>query len=338
MLKVDSPLLASSIKTLRELKLNKVFELQGFTTDRLIVKFESIQSTPEQIKAAGKVVKSIDPLSKAKVCSKTEEAELLKFCNSAIDTHLYFKDFEGSSSAEYKKSITACEHLKKMLGFGDMPLIKMARQEVTDLQEVANKAFGDLQETGPLQSFISALIAPKGLEGLGQMIAADAFNGNVDRFNFFAKPLSGKFGPHSVDLRVLVNPGNIIQSRTQSGVVVSLLDYVDPGSQYRDQSVSLQENENRVRGSFGDWPGRYMVKKVLRLDCSEKVVADFEDIFKPNKTFFSKPKLGKNAVKRVAFGMWFGTNKIVESLKPKLGKLPKGMQDRVLLYAGAEAP
>jgi hypothetical protein len=95
---------------------------------------------------------------------------------------------------------------------------------VTDLLEVANKAFGDLNETGPLQSFISALVAPKGLEGLGQVIAADAFNGNADRFNLFAEPPPGKFGTQSVDLRVLVNPGNIIQSRNQNGVIVSLLD------------------------------------------------------------------------------------------------------------------
>lgn len=338
MLDVNSGILASDIKTVGELKLNKVFDLRGFRSDRLIVKFESIQSTPEQIKAAGKVVKSIDPLSKAKVCSKTEEAQLTQFCTSAIDTHLYFKDFESSSSSDYKSSITACEHLKRMLGYGDMPLIKMARQDVSDLQDVANKAFGEGSDLGPLQRFVKTLVDPKGLEALGQVIAADAFNGNVDRFNFFAKPLAGKFGPHVVELRVLVNPGNIIQSRTENGVIVSLLDYVDPGSQYRDQSVSLQDNETRVRGSFGDWPGRYMVKKSARLECAEKVVDDFEDIFTPNKSFFSKRKLGKDAVRRVAYGMWFGTNRISTTLKPKLKSLPQGMQDRVLLYAGAEGP
>jgi hypothetical protein len=56
-----------------------------------------------------------------------------------------------------------------------------------------------------------------------------------------------------------------------------------------------------------------------------------------NRTF-SEPKLGKDAVKRVAYGMWFGTNRIAETLKPKLNKLPKGTQERVLLYAVAETP
>lgn len=176
-----------------------------------------------------------------------------------------------------------------------------------------------------MRQIAKSLGAPGGLEGLGRVIAADLFNGTIDRF---AWP-----GPGAQNLlsggrfNYLTNVGNVIlvTEPNQQHLRVAALDTWDPNSPYRDVtaqpqhqifSVAAQE-QNHITGTnqLGAWPGRLLHPNRaadLRLFAAG-VIDDLEAALGPRNrklAFASKRRLPQKSADRLFNGIVAGANEI----------------------------
>ena len=211
--------------------------------------------------------------------------------------------------------------------------IKMnAAQNLLDLSGAAGKAAtGDKTD---VRLIAKTLNAPGGLEALGAIIAADAFNSNNDRFAF-----DGNGGqrwpknPPGPSLQCLANVGNVFIASSSSGAMKPIgLDTWDPGSQHKNLRDKLDE-------SLARWPGRMLgdAAKQDRVNFASMVVGDLETVLGPrNRNFIAKAlvgtnRLGPNSEARVVTGIEQGAKKIRDYLKQRYAthKLPVGLSHRL---------
>ena len=118
-----------------------------------------------------------------------------------------------------------------------------------------------------------------------------------------------------MNLRCLVNVGNVFRVDTADGSEMGALDFVDPQSRFWDPNQSLAQAEKHIDKL---WPGRILADKKLRNLFAEDVVHDLEAILNPRKSMLSlKTKLGSGAAGRLATGMAEGTKLIKSKLEAK---------------------
>jgi len=206
-----------------------------------------------------------------------------------------------------------------------------AAQGLIDLKSAANAASaGDKTD---VRVIAKALNAPGGLEALGAIIAADAFNSNNDRFAFDG---FGGMNWNGARLKCLANVGNVFVSASKSGAMTPIgLDTWDPGSQHKDLRDALNEQMAR-------WPGRMLADaaKAERVAFADMVVDDLETVLGPrNRNLIAKAMVGTNrldkqAKPRVVAGIEAGARKIRDYLKLRYGPasrqtLPVGLAHRL---------
>ena len=305
-LSMTSPIRAADILEIEMFKELKVFRLRGLGGDDLVIKTDAVFAN--QIKSAGLVVKAVDSGVKMKIITASEMQELSDYIKVYEEVDAYYESMGFTSRFQSQKE--AIKALKQSLTFG-FPFCKMEMQRIHHLEEAINKRGEGNKDI--VRLIVSNLKADGGLEAMGRVVAGDLFNGNTDRF-FPGSGSTKEFGPFTVKLKALVNPGNAMLIATQNGFQATMLDYVDPQSRFKDINASLADLEDpQVR-----WPGRTLVDKKARTKFADDIASDLETMLHPKKSFFSlKTKLGGDAAKRLDRGMVEGARLIKAGLEAK---------------------
>ncbi len=258
-LSVFLPIQCADIIEVRMYKALKVFLLCGIDGSELVIKTDAL--TDGQIKSSGHAVKAIDPSAKMKILTPVERRELETYCEIWLDVDSFFESIGVGSPVPGDKSVV--KDLKESLGFG-FPFTKMAKQIIHNIEDAAIQRLEGNKAV--VRTFVKTLTAKNGLESLGQVVAGDLFNANKDRFNPYQAPKEQKFGSISIHVRVLVNAGNVMLVATQGGFKVSMLDYVDPNSQFKDPNVPLATAETaaNLSGQGGYWRTKEPVTNLPR--------------------------------------------------------------------------
>lgn len=159
---------------------------------------------------------------------------------------------------------TEIDHLDESLQNGGV-WFKMSKAEgVRDLG-TAMKERSDHQDKSGVRQ-IAAALRGGGLETLGKIIAADLFNGNIDRFNPY---FTDKFGQEQQvgdkipgtdpqkQFAVLLNIGNVLFSMQQDKSRFVALDPYDRQGHWRKMNKTIQKlKKNSLSGE--DWPGHHL--------------------------------------------------------------------------------
>lgn len=210
-------------------------------------------------------------------------------------------------------------------------IVMQAKQNLTDLESEGLKGMGrdadgtiTVRDKTGVKALHQVFKQPGVLEKLGEIVAADAFNGNQDRVNFngTGKKWDGQM------LLCLQNPGNIFVGDGGGALTVLGLDVFDPYGSFKDWGT-LNEGAEA-------YPGRILRTDAgaKRLELTRKLAADIERILGPrNRTFaFQKQtRLPVDAVARINRGLETGAAKVLAFMKQKYvgGKIPIGIQLRL---------
>jgi hypothetical protein len=223
--------------------------------------------------------------------------------------------------------------------------MKMSMQEVQDLDHAVINAL-EVNSASALEPFITALSNKGGMEKLGEIVGADAFIGNTDRFEAFRTthrqmsfPAGGKMYPFQ--FRALGNVGNVFIALDEAGnYTPSPLDFFDPNGPFQ-RFEKLEPMEQ----SRGPWPGRVLVTKELRLNYARNIVADLENLLSlgaPTMILgrFEWTKLGRNAADRMEKGMADVKDRIQARMQEKMaGRIPyfpEALLDRCRVISGLD--
>jgi hypothetical protein len=215
---------------------------------------------------------------------------------------------------------------------------KWVKMEVKDLKDLdkAGTARIKADNKAGVRQFAAAFNADGGLEKLGEVIAADLFNDNHDRFDV-AAPANGQLKFHEIPLTFLRNVGNVLLS---SGKVIGLDSWdpnSDPNSDTRDPLKNLAaQDPNNVWGGYLLVPGGSVTVGgyyITREDFAKGVIADLEAVLGPRSRSFPglrTKRLVKGATGRLLQGMTNGVLKIrscLRNMAPTIG-LPPMLQDK----------
>ena len=232
----------------------------------------------------------------------------------------------------------------------------------TDLKS----AVQDLQNNGNYQGVRAigkALNAPDGFETLGQVIAADFFNQNRDRFypNSSAGATDGGQNPTTGGrFRVVQNYGNIMISvdkkknrtlaldkflskigrdRKKERTVLGLDSYDPSTAVYMDMSKTVAQIEN----AGGDpWDGKFLranpKDNQRREELCDDIFTDLDELLGPwkkSKLSLSKKRLDKDGGRRLRIGVEEGSEKIMKHLNLQIaqGNAPVGIRDRLAVMS-----
>lgn len=312
-LSYDTGIIAGDIYFVKELKELKVFLLNGFGKDRLVVKVEAGGYTDADIKLNSKIMGVIDSDAKTKPLSAGELQQLDSWCDANMP---YSNIIDGAM--DMKKSINM---------FRTTPWIKMKALQLLTLDD-ASKKMGEGDKTD-VRIIAKVLNAAGGLERLGGVIAADFFIGNTDRF--VTGGAGGRWAGET--LKALVNVGNVfiaIDPSQKKGSVAGL-DFLDPVGIGRSLSQDLGYRQD-------DWMGKLLTKanSGLRMEFCHDVIADLNFVLGPRKRSFSflrTKRLDSDAANRLNWGMEDAADKIKNKLRQYKqghgGVLPAGFQARV---------
>ncbi len=318
-LSVDNPIVANDIDKIKMFKDLKVWLLVGFNNDKVVIKKDAVHAP--QIKSANPIIRAIAPNAKLKILTPAENMALNQY---VMTYEAWARDYQLMGLALDPDEDQAVQDLKLVLGptFPE-PFVKMQAVNVTDIEKALEQRMGG--DKANLRAFTDTLNAPGGLEKLGKIIAADMFNGNRDRF-YPGKRSSKTIGGTTINLRCLVNVGNVFRVETAGGSEVGALDFIDPNALFKDISEPLDQGERRT-GKL--WPGRLLANKKERNAFAEDVIHDLEAILSPRKSMFSlKTKLKSGAAGRIATGMVEGAKLIKSKLEAKYN--PNGWRPGIL--------
>jgi len=320
-LSVNNPIVAIEIDKIKMFKELKVWLLVGFNNDKVVIKKDAVFAP--QIKSSSPAIKAIAPNSKLKILTPAENNALMSYVTNYEE---WAREYEAMGAILDPEEDQAVKDLKEALGpnFRE-PFVKMEAQNVTDIEKaLEQRAAGNKTN---LRAFTATLNGPGGWERLGQIVAADMFNGNRDRFY----PNLGRaldFRGHTLKMHVLVNPGNVFRVDATHGSQVGALDFVDPNCFFKDINEPLAVGEQRTGKK---WPGRLLANKSDRKRLADEIVHDLELVLNPRKSMFSlKTKLKSGAADRLVTGMIEGAKQIKTKLEAKYNpnRWTQGTTDR----------
>lgn len=329
-LSVLTPITAADIINVTMYKDLKVYLLSSQDGSEVVIKTDAVFQT--QIKSAGAIVKAVDPAVKMKILTAAEIDQLKDYVKYIDEMTAYFSDLRVEPFFLERQKM-AVGKLKESLTFG-FPFAKMTKQTIHNIEDAAiARGTGN---KSVVRDFVTTLRAEGGLEKLGQVVAADLFNGNTDRF--MPDTSSQKtIGPFTFTFKTLVNAGNVmIIADGNGGFTATLLDYVDPQSKFKDMNVPLATGENGGER----WPGRVLVDKAQRKKYAKEIIADLENLLNPKKhRLCMKTKLGSNASSRLEAGMVAGALMIRQRLEVKFNpnRWTPGATDRHRLMSQVRA-
>src|SRR5262245_48534959 len=218
------------------------------------------------------------------------------------------------------------QNLSSALGGGGK-WVKMDFKRMRNLEDA-----GDDRVAGNkagVRYFAAALNATGGLEKLGEVLAADLFNDNQDRFS-----VEGGTAFNHTNLQYLVNVGNVLLSSGKP----SGLDSWDPGGLTRQTRLRLANLDptNKWGGRLLSAAGSVTVNgNVITRDAfATGVIADLEVVLGPRKrkipALMRTHRLEKHAKTRLLTGLTNGSAKIHGHLKGiGFNQLPVLIQDKV---------
>lgn len=330
-LTVNQPILENEILDVASVKGGKIFILTGTDGNRIALKAEP-KVTGDKIKAVAPVVKAIDPTVKMKPLKQAEVQALKNF------TKTYHEDYKvwetligiGYNIPESQQERQAMLDLDACLsayggcdskGLSDIAKMEFAQmttmgialdlEKSPDDEAIANEA------RRVFAKFAKALRKSGGFEKLGTIMAADFFIGNNDRFseNGFGMKVTLYGNKHT--LKTITNLGNIIVTKPGKGkkTSMSMLDYMDPNTQWLDLTKDLSAIENTA----GQWPMRALLDKQGRKKIAGDLVDDLNFILKPKNPRVGYDFCSKHSVSRVEEGMVDAIRGIRKALSRKAG-------------------
>jgi hypothetical protein len=309
---VDKPILEPLIYFVKELKAGAAYMLNGYGTDRVVVKLDSGAYTDQDVRFLGGVMASIDPSVRPIVATPSDILEMDKWANGTMPTE------DLVASAQVMKSAL------NMARAAGNKIVKLKALNLVILEDAAKK-MGEGDKTD-VRFIAAALNAPGGLEKLGQVIAADFFIGNTDRFVY--PPPGCKW--QGQRLKTLQNVGNVfiaIDEKQDKGRVAGL-DILDPSNGHKNTSGKLKDGY--------EWMGELLDKSKAekRMKFCHDVIDDLNYILGPRNrkfSFLETKRLGSQAANRLYQGMKTGCEKIQGICLPYRkahGTLPTGLEDR----------
>ena len=326
-LSMTTPIVRKDIQSIVPLKAGKVFLLRGFHRDEVVVKVEAnVQGI--SVTTSQHIAKAIDKLAVARPLGPNEVLELQEYARTLVEAENFMSQIGGyKQDPNYPAIRMTCEAIQNPGG----TLTKMEKLRVLDLDACLRQACEQHNSTA-LGKFICALSDPGGLEMIGEILVADLFMGNNDRFDFqYDEMVSKKFGNITLNFKRLINVGNVMIAIDPSlegkggkeGYRPVLLDYLDPGSMMMrklaaNPKIGLKELSAR------EWPGsKYLPDKNLRQKAAEEVAHDLLLCANP---FGTNPGVfGYAEDMRVMSGMDSGARKILKHLSGR--KLHPAMEE-----------
>jgi hypothetical protein len=325
---IDAPIRAQSIGWISQLAKNHPVYRVDFEEGSLVIKAESISNT-RWVKDPIEIMNVIDPAAKTRVIDKQELMALRNW------VQVHPEDVEEDNPGNLVTLIT--EALKPPMPGPRGPMLMKTctfivmgvKRDLMDLQGAADKRI--LGNKSDVKKIAKALNEPGTLEKLGEIIAADAFNGNNDRINFDATLTGATF--NGQQLECLQNVGNFFFGMEGDQVVAMGLDSLDPTNQFKDMDTF----QSAIESSFS-YSGT-----ILRQDAANqrrvlamKIVSDFETVLGPRNrkiAFARKERLPKDAPQRIQRGIESGAQKIQSHLKSRFGGRPTSADFAMRLQA-----
>jgi hypothetical protein len=216
---------------------------------------------------------------------------------------------------------------------------------IMDLNGAIQALINNQDKTG-VRQIAKALNNSGGFETLGQIVAADLYNHNSDRFipsslgwGAAANDRIGQQNGKFTKFQALGNVGNVlitIKSKTASPIG---LDSFDPNSDYADVSKTIEALEQQ---NVYPWLGRFLAKDRAndRQTFAQEIYDDLESALGPRKRAglakvfnMSDKRLKSDGAKRILAGMETGTKKLREKLTLLVRRAPMnsapGLQSRL---------
>lgn len=352
MLSMNSEFSVLDIDSIEHLKRGAVYLVKG-NGPAIVVKREEIHGNESQHfdlnrKAMGVIDKDVKASHRLSV---RELAALTSFI--AHERHRISLELNGrlpGGTADLDTALNVLNGKNGATGAGmvwyKMPLMS----KMDNLQDAWNKAQGarpfgegtEDQSSALMSTFLTTLKAPGGLEALGQVIAADLFNGSRDRI----APKKDKmdfnrvvYGNKKYVLHTIKNVGNLMIVNNGKAATITGMDFIDPKTIYTSVTRSLDDLHKSV-----SWDGYVIVDQKQRKEFAKAVVQDLEEIFKAGswkkkKDFFGRTLsdqsvLGSDAARRLSHGMVKGAKLLVKYFDERRGTktYPPSILERVAKY------
>lgn len=266
-----------------------VFKIEGFGegsfVDALVIKLEA-HKNDANVAFAARMMTLVDSNARTHVLKPDEITALKTWCG-----------FGGLGDI---RMVPAANELKTMLGIPGA-WVKMEVKRLVMLDSAIDKRLkGDKAD---VRWIARALKHRGGLEKVGEIVAADFFNGNEDRFCW---PPPGVPVPGgTIRFQTIQNVGNVFFACGANGSGVPIgLDSFDPNSQQRYLHVAVDEST---------WMGRILkpVNGAYRKTFAKNLVSDLEIALGPRnrKNPFAKThRLGSHRRRRILTGIANGEN------------------------------
>lgn len=291
-------------------------DLDNSKVDQIVLKLE-VNEPRKDVMFAAATMTLVDKNARTVALSNMEVAMVKRWC----DGELQLADSVSAISPQ-----GAVEALKADLGRNGT-WVKMEVKRLTMLDgALANRLQGDKSD---IRLIAKALKSKGGLEKLGEIITADLFIGNSDRFDCIYGGINEPGLPQR--LKVIRNLGNVFIACDGNGTGKPIgLDNYDPNNEFRKVTQPIH--------NINEWPGKLLMpnKNSEREQFLGKIVFDLEMVLGPRnrKTAFgSTNRLGKNRKNRLLKGMKNGANIIRTALRSRRThpNFPEGMRHRMEL-------
>jgi hypothetical protein len=326
MLGSRSPVVQSDIESIVALSHNHtVFLLNGFQDDCVVVKKEW-RGSATNMQNVNRVMMAIDPASRVSAMGPSEVTAIQNFAQSI-----------GAANPTDAHLVQLLNHAFNHSNSGFW--CRMDLQQLTDADSALKAAAFNKDKSG-VRQIAAILNRPGGLERLGEIIAADAFAGNGDRFAFQIPIKDQRIGvswAHKATMGFkkvtnfwyLLNEGNVIFSLGNDPKPAGL-DAFDGNSEFTKWSGPLQKNMSQEH-----WPGHLLRPDGVnaRRTYTERIAEDLNVVLgQRNRRLpvFSKLRLQKDAGQRLLNGMNQGAEKIRVHLTSKYESrlMPQGLSER----------
>lgn len=337
LLGVDQRLVDSTlIKTVVPLAdARPIYLLVGTDESQVVIKKELTfnHHDKDNLHYANLAMHRVSPAFLAEVCLPFEVEVLRSF----VDMYISIADMT------FTLVPAEIDHLDNALQSGGAWFKMSKAEEVRDLSEAMKQLSDHNDKSGVRQ--IAAALRRGGLEALGKIIAADLFNGNVDRFNPY---FTNRFGqekrvgdripgpPPQQQFAVLLNIGNVLFSMRQNESRPIGLDPYDRQGHWRKMNKTIRRLESTSPGGE-DWPGHHLKnipqETQWRARFATLIAEDLETALGPRNrkiAVLSSRRLPRNADARILTGMNTGINDLKNTFnRSRLGPIPAGLRDRL---------
>jgi hypothetical protein len=337
MLSLNTSIVRHDIEAIGRLSTNHpVFLLVGKHEEELALKMQaSCSLSASRMQRNFEIMAIVSPHSKQVALNINEVHQLRVWVGAELI----------QASDQQKRLLLADFHNELQRPTQGNAWIKMEVKKIDTLADAVGNKEADRNKV-KIKAFSKALAAPGGLEALGEIVAADLFNNNGDRFNYPLDQATGKLQQAgcgdiygNTRLTHLYNLGNVMVEFDKKGKHGKLLglDSFDTNADHTKWKTPLATSE---RSSSTRWSGRLLAvtSKTDREYFARCVIADLEFVLGKRHRkipFASKLRLGKDANQRFYNGMESGITKILREIRQYYGVLgrviPQGMTDRLQL-------